>query len=149
MNHDGITVTAMLLLGAFAVDRVASAVTFLAFRPGTDADEIKNTERKSWNRKVIYFVVASVIAVVILIATEKVRLLAAMGMLRDSEKGFDVLVDWVLTFLVLVGGAEKISNLLGSPSAGGSEEKQEPVQLEGVVRVEPTTDSSKAKGIPA
>jgi hypothetical protein len=140
MNHDGISVTAMLLLAAFAVDRLASAATFLLFRPTGEEENAKQREKRDWNCKVLYFAVASVIALVIMIASDKIRLLEAMGMLKDQVTGWDQWVDRGLTFLVLVGGAEKISNLLGSPIAPA---REEPAQLEGTVIMD--SGAAKAK----
>lgn len=147
MSHDGITVVAMLLLAAFAVDRLASATTFLAFRPAEKEETPAQKERREWNRKIVYFGVASVIAFVIMIASDKIRLLEAMGMLKEQVTGLDQWVDRALTFLVLVGGAERISNLLGSPISASSREEQAPLQLEGTLVVDPTSAKTKVANV--
>ena len=141
MNHDGITVTAMLLVAAFAVDRLSSVVTFLAFRPRTGAPKAGDQDRRAWNQKLVYCAVASVVAVGILVATDKIRLLEAMGMLQDRMTPGDRLIDVGLTFLVLVGGAERISSLLGSTAPAAEDVTQPPVKLEGTLSVASSSDS--------
>ncbi|MGZ4787759.1 MAG: hypothetical protein ACXVZX_04515 [Terriglobales bacterium] len=141
MNHDGITVTAMLLLAAFAVDRLSSGITFLAFRPKARPAKPDDQDRRAWNQKLIYFAVVSVIAIAILIATDKIRLLEAMGMLQDRMTPKDRLIDVGLTFLVLVGGAERISALLGSSAPPVEDTTQAPVKLEGTLSVASSSDA--------
>jgi hypothetical protein len=147
VNHDGITVVAMLLLAAFAVDRLASATTFLVFRPTGEEETPTKKDRREWNCKVVYFGVASVMALVILIASDKIRLLEAMGMLKEQVAGSDQWVDRGLTFLVLVGGAERISNLLGSRISSSSGEEQPPLKIEGTVLVDPTSTKTKVANV--
>lgn len=129
MNHDGVTAATMLLLAAFAVDRVSCAVTFLISRP-RKAPVKPDLERAAWGKKFWYFAVASILTIVILVATNKVRLLQAMGVVYDGNSSLDWLVDLALTFIVLVGGAERISALLQS-SAPAS--KPEPLEVRGTI----------------
>jgi hypothetical protein len=130
MNHDGVTTATMLLLAAFAVDRVASAVTFVVFRP-KKARPSQDAEATAWSQKLWYFVVAAILAVAILAATSKVRLLGAMGIVYDTSPALDKFVDVMLTFMVLVGGAERISALLKAPAPASA--PAEPLEVRGTI----------------
>jgi hypothetical protein len=137
MNHDGVTTATMLLLAAFAVDRIVSAVIFIVFRPRRSR-ETQDIERAAWSQKLWYFIVASILAAAILAATSKVRLLQAMGMVYDTSEALDKFVDLVLTFMVLVGGAERISALLQSSAPAST---PEPLEVQGTITL---TDSQQA-----
>lgn len=130
MNHDGLTTATMLLLAAFAVDRVTSAVIFLFFPP-KPSQEAQAAAKREWSKKLCYVMVAALLAVIILIASTKVRLLEAMGMLPGSAQ--EKLVDLALTFLVLVGGAERISSFLKSPTPAISAPAPEPLEVTGTI----------------
>lgn len=141
MNHDGVTTATMLLLAAFAVDRVASAVTFVVFRP-KKAKPSQDAEATAWSQKLWYFVVAAILAVAILAATSKVRLLEAMGMVYDTSPALDKFVDVVLTFMVLVGGAERISVLLKAPATASV--PAEPLEVRGTITLADSQQTARS-----
>ena len=140
MNQDGVTTATMLLLAAFAVDRVAAAVTFVICRPRRKGDA-QDAERADWSKKLCYFTVAAVLAGAILAATTKIRLLQAMGMVTDTTGAVDKLIDLALTFMILVGGAERISAFLQSPAE--PEKPAEPLQVSGTITL---TDQQRSRG---
>jgi hypothetical protein len=126
--HEGISVAAMLLLAAFAIDRLASGITFLVFRPrGKQSPE--EQESTNWNKKLTYYLVSSAIVIPLLAVMTQIRLLSTMGMISDKGSSTAGLVDAALTFLVLVGGGEKISSFLGTGGGGGKSEEPKPVEL--------------------
>jgi hypothetical protein len=120
--HGGLSVVAMLLLAAFAVDRLATAITFVMSRPA----EQKEQDRNEWNRKLAYALIASAIAIPLIVYMKELRLLTAMGMVKEASGWKDV-VDGAITLLVLVGGGERISSFLGA--GGGKSEAPQPVHL--------------------
>ena len=140
MNHDAVTTVTLLLLAAFAVDRAASAVTFLFSRPKLEPISEQEAARQAWNHKILYFVVASVIAIVILAVTNKIRLFAALGLVEeqiqpaDPRQFWDLWLDRCVTFIILVGGADRISGIVKIPGGGtGKEERQEPLEVRGTL----------------
>ncbi len=124
MNHDAVTVGTLLLLAAFAIDRTASGITFLFWRPKSATGELNAAA--AWNQKIFYFVVASILAILILAMTTKVRILAGLGILPEQGQsaGIDAWVDRLITFVVLVGGADRLSSILSKDR--GSTPKVEP-----------------------
>lgn len=132
MKINGLTAATMLLLAAFAVDRLSSAVTFVLFRPKINLPNPPQSERREWRRKLCYVLIAGAIAILILAATDKVRLLGAIATASDQGlQGWDSRVDWLLTFVVLVGGAERISSLLGGSHAAS--QPSEPLKIQGSI----------------
>ena len=142
MKMDGVTLFAVVVIGAFAVERVARGILFaldmldfawwrrLSIDPGmvADASARGGAERR---RSFAYFTLAFVLALV-LTGFGKLRVLNAVGV--DTTWGFDV----ILTALILVGGADRVADFLKAPGSrgGGDRGGDRPVQVSGTLVVE-------------
>jgi len=145
-THEGLTVAAMLALAAFAIDRLASGFTFLAFRPSEEQQSDEEKERREWRRRLWYFVILSAVALPLVYFMTEMRLLAAMGMVTEKTDQWKKFVDAAMTFLVLVGGADRISAFVGMGGGGGEADEEQPVKLSGTVRVIPAEKGETGAG---
>ncbi len=131
MVQDSATVLTLLAVGAFVIDRVVTALMFLlSFVRLAPVPELAGDEAlrvKSLRRhKLMYYVLAAIFAIGILLAFHNIRLLASLGISGQvpGESGLDPL----LAFIVLVGGADGFSGLFTS-SKGGAESAPQPAPL--------------------
>ena len=106
---------AVVLLASFAIERVAATVDFFA------------TAATEKQRKLLRVGLSGLIALAV-VAFTGIRILAAMKF--NSPNTW---VDFLLTWLILVGGADKIGQFLGTGSAGAvpaaKKEEIRPVQI--------------------
>lgn len=117
MRHDGITLTAMILLAAFTIERATAGVLFLlsfserwraAFPDSAtylDQPMRAHAERRG---KLMRFALATGLALVALLFVPDLRVLEALGI--SSSR----VLDGFLTWLVLVAGSDRLGELLGS-----------------------------------
>src|SRR5579859_2025861 len=120
MNHDGISVTAMIVLASFAIERLKAGVLFLVSGPESwqkifpDPALLQNGRERSRAQrkvKVLEFVVAGILAMAALGLLPGVRILEALGVQGSGD-----LLDFALTWLVLTAGADQLGDLLKSRS---------------------------------
>ena len=125
MKHDGISVTAIIVLAAFAIDRgTAGMLALLSFLPGwrasfPDPETCQEPSKRAGaarRNQLMRFVLASVLAILSLSLIPDLRVLEALGM--QSPGG---ILDFVLTWLILVAGSDRLNALVGS--GGGDEPK--------------------------
>jgi hypothetical protein len=151
MKMDGVTLLAVIVIGAFAVERVARGILFvldlldfawwrrLSIDPAavTDASMRVAAERR---RSLAYFGLAFVLALV-LTWVGKLRVLNAVGV--DTTWIFDV----VLTALILVGGSDRVADFLKAPGSrgGGDRGGDRPVQVSGTLVIE---DAAAKRALP-
>lgn len=95
---------AIVLLASFAIERVVATVDF--FMAG---DALTSPEKK---KKLILFGLSAFLGIVVVWLTG-IRILASLKFKTDAA------VDLLLTWLILVGGADKLGQLLGGGSGGG------------------------------
>jgi hypothetical protein len=145
MKHDVVSVTAMLVLAAFALERVTTGVLFLLsfyspwearFREPAriaDADARSHAERRN---RLAYFTIAGGMALFVVLLSPEIRVLYAMDMTAP------VILDVGLTWLVLVAGSDRIGDLVQDGRIGAVEKPSKPIQIEGRVTL---VDSSEAK----
>src|SRR5436190_21319411 len=95
---------AIVLLSSFAIERVVA--TFDFFMAG---DALTSPEKK---RKLILFGLAAALGIIVVWLTG-LRILSALNF--KTDKALDILLTW----LILVGGADKLSQLLGGSGSGG------------------------------
>jgi hypothetical protein len=107
MNDTG-RLIAIVLIASFAIERLVAAVGFFI-----DRDALPPNARK---QKIVLFFVAGAIAAVV-IGLTKIKLLAAVQIVQPYEE-----LDYFVTWLVLVGGADRIREFIGG-SGGGSSQK--------------------------
>jgi len=148
MRLDGVSALALVLVASFAIDRLVSGTLFLITWSGilTDPEQIAEGEEKYKAKrkyKVIYYLLAGVLGIVVMASLGGIMLLTALLPADSSVTGTSIFrfLDIVVTGLALMGGAEKLSELLkigketggvfASASAGES-----PVKVEGKLFLE-------------
>lgn len=138
MTPSGTTVVAMVLIGSFAIDRIVTILLFLLeLSPGwrrghPDPETLQGTARSDAERrrKLWYFGVAIPIGLIAVLSFRDVRLLHSLG-IEVNPVG-----DTLFTLLVLVGGADRITELLGSSAKDRSRESAEaPIKVEGTLKL--------------
>ncbi len=123
--------TALMVLIAFAIERVTTGVLFLlGFRKswkdylfGTPDDRPMEVDR---HYKFAYFSLAGVITLIAVLLGPEMRVLKGLGQVAPA------VVDIALTWLVLVAGADRISSLIKEPSSHAPETPK-PVVVEGTL----------------
>src|SRR6266404_437286 len=138
MRHDGLSVTAMMALAAFAVERVTTGILFLLSFWGigwadyldptglTDPKKIASAKSKS---KLAYFVLASALVLVVVKFSPEIRILHALNL--DASPALDI----ALTCLVLVAGSDRIGDFLKGEGSGGARQSSRPVEIVGRVQL--------------
>ncbi len=139
---DGVTAIAMMLIASFAIDRVVVGLLFLlSFLPSwqrvfpeptllADPAARARAERK---RKLIYFVFAGVLAGLFLAGYGQDRILKAAGFSINPT------LDSILTGLILMGGADRMTELLkmiGVQNAEKPAAPARPIEITGRVILE-------------
>ena len=103
---------AIVLLASFAIERVVATVDFFL-----DGDALTAPAKK---RKLVLFFITAVLGMVV-IALAGVRVLAALGLKTPNP-----IIDLLVTWLILVGGADKLGQLLGGGGSGGGSAAKAP-----------------------
>lgn len=151
MRHDGISVTAMMALAAFAVERVTTGILFLLSFWGlwraeypdperlTDPEDIARAKRKN---KLAYFVLAGALVFVVVKWSPEIRILQALDLHTST------VLDIALTCLVLVAGSDRLGEFLKGEGGGGAAEKaSKPVEIVGRVQlIEPDAPARERLG---
>ena len=144
---DGISAIAVLLIAAFAIDRIVTAILFLlGFIPAWSrmfSDDKRN--------KLIYFVFAAVFSAGVVVALSGMRTVDATG-----QAGTGILyalgfkqhwIDVVLTMLILMGGAERISEVLKNIDASKAvSEKPAPIEITGKLTLDEGSTIGRSAG---
>src|SRR5262249_41977949 len=137
MRHDGVSVTALMALAAFAVERVTSGLLYLlslwkrwdaAF---PDPEEISNPAESARARRHLlaaYFLIAGALVLIVVSLSSQIRILTALEMQAP------ILLDIGLTCLVLVAGSDRIGEFLKGDGAG-AERVSKPVEIVGRVQI--------------
>ena len=135
----GSIVVAMVLLGAFAIDRIVTALLFLLdfipswrriFPDPALAADVSSRSAAEKRLKLVYFAFAIPIGVLLIRAYPKALLLAALGITASA------FADHLFTLLVLVGGADRISELLGSSALKAGQSAEAPIRVTGTLTLE-------------
>lgn len=173
MRSDPINVLVLILITSFAIDRVVTGTLFsLSFsktwaRRFPDAALLSEGEermRAEKKQKLIYFVMAGLLGIVVMAGFGNIRLLTALGVqpkpnvtvaanqpaAAPSTQATDpantppkpktplfVWLDLVLTGLILMGGADRISQIMkdhGAPSGG--KPASQPIEITGKLVLE-------------
>lgn len=147
---NALSVTAMLVLAAFVVERVTAGVLFLLSFSETWKQHFPNpaaiaNEKQSFDatrkNKLAYFVVAGSLVLVVVVLGPEIRVLHALDVTAPP------ILDAVLTWLVLVAGADRIADLVPARGAGSFERETKPIRIEGeVTLVEAKEKKSSAIG---
>jgi len=131
MDNTG-RLVAIVLLASFAIERVVATVAlFMA------DDALTSPKKKS---KITLFAVSAILGIIVVWLTG-IRILAVLNFKTDPA------VDLLLTWMILVGGADKLGQLLGGGSGGGgnAQPAQEipPIQI-----IVDKNDGVTVKGMP-
>ncbi len=147
---DGVTAIAMILIASFAIDRIVVGLLFLfSFIPRwsrafpepssfADPEARAGAERK---RKLIYFVFAGVLAGLFLAGYGQDRILKAAGF------SINPILDTILTGLILMGGADRMTEFLkmiGVQNAEKPEAPPHPIEITGRVILEEPADKAES-----
>jgi hypothetical protein len=132
MKHDGVTATALMVLAAFAVERVTTGVLFMlslsakwrAFLAG-----LSKTVEVEKRQKLAYFVLAGALVLVVLLVAPEIRILNVLNIESPD------LIDIGLTWLVMVAGSDRIGELVKGGSAAAPEKSSPPIEIKGSVRL--------------
>jgi len=152
MTGDGVSVVAQVVVASFVIDRVVSGALFLCLLahivpdPET-ADDPRQRTRADRVYKLVYFILAGALVVAVLYSFPDIQILKAMGM-----TGITAPLDRFVTGLLLIGGAERLSQFL-QPSGGAQKPESTPEQpstpplkVEGtLVLVSPPDDAAKIR----
>src|SRR5258708_15953880 len=151
MSTDGVTLLAVLLIAAFAIERIAAGILFLLtfFHVLSDPELSENavqraTERRKW--ALWHFLVSAAMVIVVLFYLGgEYRFLDALGIGGGSGSShLPVWLDRMLLGVVLVGGSEQMSSFLkmvGAPSVGSQASGAQAVEVSGKL----TLDDGSAK----
>jgi len=131
MKMDGLTAVALVLIASFAIDRIVTAALFLASLMGILREPGPGDAHSEKVHKLVYFVLAGILGVVVLGYFGNVRILRAMG-LPDANP----VVDWIVTGLLLMGGAERLSGLIQPGAAEKPDPKPIPIEVTGTLTIE-------------
>jgi hypothetical protein len=134
---DGISVIAFVLVGSFAIDRIVTFLLFvLAFnrkwaarfpKPALVADPAARARAED-AQKVVYFVFAGALAIPLLAGYGQVRVLEALGFQTNF------ILDTIVTGLILMGGSDRVAELLKMPGAPGVHKPEpRPITIQGTL----------------
>src|SRR5262249_25094033 len=111
MRLDGVSALALVLVASFAIDRLVSGTLFLITWSGilTDPEQIAEGEEKYKAKrkyKVIYYLLAGVLGIVVMASLGGIMLLTALLPADSSVTGTSIFrfLDIVVTGLALMGG---------------------------------------------
>ena len=132
MDNTG-RLVAIVLLASFAIERVVATVAF--FMAG---DALTSREKKG---KLALFGVAAILGIVVVWLTG-IRILAVLNFKTDPA------VDLLLTWMILVGGADKLGQLLGGGGSGGGGSSQPAQDIPPIQIIVDKNDGVSVKGMP-
>jgi hypothetical protein len=146
----GLSAVAVILVAAFAIDRIVTAILFLLsfwgrwddrFNPLKKTGELERERAQRW-QKLAYFAFAGVFSVIVIIALDGKGILYHIGFKQHW-------IDLVLTALILMGGAERLAELLKGPGASSSSASSDPpITITGTLQLEdPPKPARAATGV--
>jgi hypothetical protein len=132
MQHDGITATALMVLAAFAVERITTGILFILslFRKWSVFLSGPTPAVAEKRQKLAYFVLAGTLVLIVVCLRSELRVLTVLNI--DSP---DPYLDIALTWLVMVAGSDRIGTLVKGAPASAPEKVSKPVEIKGTVRL--------------
>ena len=135
MPLDGISALALLLLAAFVIERVVSGALFAlpTLRLLPDPAQVDDpAARAAVERRYTYlrFFLSGALAAAILWQWSSLRILALFSQLSAAVPAW---LDPVVTWVVVLGGAERMAALVKLPAGGAGAPKREeqPIEVHG------------------
>lgn len=128
---------ATMLLCAFVIDRIIASVMFVASYIKAKQDETRKgqAKRQQLQQSLLYFFLSASLALIAMVAIRGLRL--DLSAFPNGN-----IVSPILTWLVLVAGADRISAFVGvgsSPAPQAAEQESVEVRVVGMLRVDPET----------
>jgi len=136
---DGVSAIAVVLIASFAVDRIVTAILFLLsyssawkrrFPDPSGVPEGEARDRAGKNLRLAYFCFAAALAIPLIAWVGKVRILAALGFPTSPY------LDTLVTGLILVGGSDRVAEMLKVGSPGEAKSEQKPISITGKLVLE-------------
>lgn len=147
---DGVTAIAVILIASFGIDRIVTGLLFLLSfikawdrlfpHPDRIQDVIKRTNAQR-KHKLIYFVIAGILGGIVVAFFGEVRIFRAIGFNK-----INYILDSIITGLILMAGADRISEILKlmpSGAIGAKTTESRPIEITGRIILE----DEKAKQI--
>jgi hypothetical protein len=124
---------AALLLAAFAIDRIVAAIFFAGAY-------FKAADRRESNRKIVYFIFSGMLAAIAVVTFDLLRIL---GTFWPPTGRPDARLDAVVTWLVLVAGADRLSSFIGEGAgkAAAPAAKAQELRLAGTLAVDDKSEN--------
>jgi hypothetical protein len=139
MSLNGISITAMIVLASFAIDRAKAGILFLLSSehwekifpdPSLFKDDDRGRAKAQRKRKLLEFGVAGTLVIAALVAFPKARVLLAMGRTPSD------MIDAAFTWLILTAGSDRLGDLLKGTSGESSHASTPPpITITGELRV--------------
>ena len=143
MRPHGVSAFALVLVTSFAIDRLVSGILFLGMWSGilTDPEKMAEGEERYKARrtyKAIYYAIAGALGIVVMASLGGIMLLTALLPADSSVTAAPIfrLLDIIVTGLALMGGVEKLPELLkiGKETGGAfasASTSESPIKVEG------------------
>jgi hypothetical protein len=150
MRLDGVSTVTAIGVASFAIDRIVTAAIFLlsmagvVTEPGTGPAQAAAEKRS----KLLYYLLSSLLVALFLWSYPEVGILSTLGFVPSAPapgapaRG---LMDAFLTFIVLVGGADRISAFLKPGKETPDKGRPQPLEVTGRLILE-EPDAKKASG---
>ena len=148
MEIDPMRAIALILIGSFAVDRIVAGLFFLLsyssdLRKSLDPSAVKDPEKQAEatrNYRLLYAIFGGYLGTVVMAGYMHIRLFASTDVPGSEFIGQYPLLDIFLTGLVLLGGADRLGEVLRMLGSSGAPEKKEaPLEIKGKLILEQST----------
>jgi len=136
---DGVSAIAVVLIASFAVDRIVTGILFLLSyhkgwkgkfpNPALQSDG-ERREIAAKNLKLAYFCMAAALAIPLIAGFGKIRMLAALGFPTNPY------LDVIVTGLILIGGSDRIAEMLKMSAPGEAKSEPKPITITGKLVLE-------------
>ena len=152
MEMDPMRAIALILIGLFAVDRVVAGLFFLLsyssdLRKSLDPSAVTDPEKQAEtmrNYRLLYAIVGGYLGTVVMAGYMQIRLFASTVVPGSEFIGKYPLLDIFLTGLVLLGGADRLAEVLRMLGGSGvPKQKEAPLEITGKLVLEQSTAHSE------
>lgn len=129
-------VVAAVLLAAFVIDRIIASLMFATtcLTLSKRHDDAAVEQLSEFKRKFVYFIISAVLSVIAL----RFIPYRTITLGNISDPAIKTLVMW----LILVGGADRISDLIGSSAAPAPEKPKMEIHVYGTMKFDQKIDPS-------